>query len=143
MKRAVITMLALALCLCIGIRIGTKISASSEIEEQRNYEDALLDSYYKGYEDGLNYKGEYSPKGDFGYEDGYRQAVEDMRSAISDEVRSTYEAAMEVGLAHGCVLNPDNDPLPSTDDYFAYVEDLYYFWKFFEQHNYERYLEYK
>lgn len=143
MKRAVITMLALAICLCIGIRIGTKISQSSEKEDQRNYEDALLDSYYKGYEDGLNYNGKYSPKGDFGYADGYRQAVEDIRSAISDEVWSAYDAAMEIGTVHGFVSNPDNDPLQTNEEYLDYVEELYLFWNYFEQHEYEKYLEYQ
>lgn len=143
MKRAAVMILAAVLFLCIGIRIGTRIAESSEKENQSNYEDALLDSYYKGYEDGLNYNGEYSPKGDFGYADGYRQAVEDIRSAISDEVWSAYDAAMEIGTVHGFVSNPDNDPLPTNEEYLQYVEELYKFWNFFEQHRYERYLEYK
>lgn len=113
-------------------------------EEKKTDEDKYNEAYWEGYHTAeYDLEKEYMESDDEAYADGYRQAVEDIRSSISDELWATYDAAMEVGLVHGCVSNPDNDPLPSADEYFAYVEDLYHFWEFFEQHRYERYLEYK
>lgn len=120
--------------------------------DEEKYREAYWDGYYDGqYDTEKDYSGiiseeKYNSREDgysSGYEEGYKKAIEDMREVISFEIVRAYEAAMEVGLVHGFVSNPDNDPLPSADEYFEYVEDLYCFWEFFEQHRYERYLEYK
>lgn len=112
-------------------------------EKPKTDEEIYQEAYWEGYHAAeYDTEKQWMGRNDEAYADGYRQAVKDIRSAISDEVWATYEAAMEVGLMHGFVSNPDNDPLPSSDEYFEYVEDLYYFWEFFEQHGYERHLEY-
>lgn len=112
-------------------------------EKPKTDEDIFQEGYWEGYHTAeYDLEKQWLDRDDEVYAEGYRQAVEDIRSAISDEVWSAYDAAMEIGTVHGFVSNPDNDPLPSTDEYFAYVEDLYYFWEFFEQHRYERHLEY-
>ena len=113
-------------------------------EKPKTDEEIYQEAYWEGYHTAENdTEKKWMESNKESYAEGYLQAVKDIRSAISDEIWDTYEAAMEVGTVHGFVSNPDNDPLPSTDEYLKYVEDLYYFWEFFEQNRYERYLEYK
>lgn len=113
-------------------------------EKPKTEEEIYQEAYWEGYHAAENdSEKQWMDSNNESYADGYLQAVKDIRSAISDEVWSAYEAAMEVGTVHGFVSNPDNDPLPSNEEYLQYVEDLYWFWNFFEQHEYERYLEYK
>lgn len=112
-------------------------------EKPKTDEDIYQEGYWEGYHTAEHdSEKQWLDRDDEVYAEGYRQAVEDIRSAISDEVWSTYDAAMEIGTVHGFVANPENDPLPSNEEYLQYVEDLYRFWNFFEKHRYERYLEY-
>lgn len=113
-------------------------------EKPKKDEEIYQEAYWEGYHTAENdTEKKWMESNKESYAEGYLQAVKDIRYAISDEVWAAYEAAMEVGTVHGFVSNPDNDPLPSTEEYFEYVEDLYYFWEFFEQNRYERYLKYK
>ena len=112
-------------------------------EKPKADEDIFQEGYWEGYHMAEHdLEKQRFDRDDEVYAEGYRQAVEDIRSAISDEVWSAYDAAMEIGTVHGFVSNPENDPLPTNEEYLQYVEELYRFWDFFEQHSYERYLEY-
>lgn len=112
-------------------------------EKPKTDEDIFQEAYWEGYHTAEHdLEKQWLDRDDEVYAEGYRKAVEDIRSAISDEVWSAYDAAMEIGTVHGFVANPENDPLPSNEEYFQYVEELYWFWDFFEQNRYERYLEY-
>lgn len=112
-------------------------------EKPKTDEDIFREGYWEGYHTAEHdLEKQRFDRDDEVYAEGYRQAVEDIRSAISDEVWSAYDAAMEIGTVHGFVSNPENDPLPTNEEYMDYVEELYLFWDFFEQHRYERYLEY-
>ena len=112
-------------------------------EKPKADEDIFQEGYWEGYHTAEHdLEKQRFDRDDEVYAEGYRQAVEDIRSAISDEVWSAYDAAMEIGTVHGFVSNPDNDPLPTNEEYMDYVEELYLFWDFFEQHRYERDLEY-
>lgn len=112
-------------------------------EKPKADEDIFQEGYWEGYHTAEHdLEKQRFDRDDEVYAEGYRQAVEDIRSAISDEVWSAYDAAMEIGTVHGFVSNPENEPLPSNEEYLQYVEELYRFWNFFEQRSYERYLEY-
>lgn len=126
---------------------GEKPKTDEEI-----YQEAYWEGYYDGqYDTEKNYSGiiseeKYNSRDvgySCGYEEGYKKAVEDMREVISSEVARAYEAAMEVGLVHNLVYNDGSETLPTNEEYIQYVKNLYRFWDFFEQHEYERYLEYK
>ena len=112
-------------------------------EKPKTDEDIFQEGYWEGYHAAeYDLEKQWFDRDDEVYAEGYRKAVEDIRSAISDEVWSAYDAAMEIGTVHGFVSNPENEPLPSNEEYLQYVEELYRFWNFFEQRSYERYLEY-
>ena len=113
-------------------------------EKPKADEDIFQEGYWEGYHTAEHdLEKQRFDRDDEVYAEGYRQAVEDIRSAISDEVWSAYDAAMEIGTVHGFVSNPDNDPLQTNEEYLDYVEELYLFWNYFEQHEYEKYLEYQ
>ena len=112
-------------------------------EKPKTDEDIFQEGYWEGYHTAEHdLEKQRFDRDDEVYAEEYCQAVEDIRSAISYEVWSAYDAAMEIGTVHGFVSNPDNDPLPTNEEYMDYVEELYLFWDFFEQRRYERYLEY-
>ena len=112
-------------------------------EKPKADEDIFQEGYWEGYHTAEHdLEKQRFDRDDEVYAEGYRQAVEDIRSAISDEVWSAYDAAMEIGTVHGFVSNPYNDPLLTNEEYMDYVEKLYLFWDFFEQNRYERDLEY-